>query len=239
MMKKSIFVTLLCAITLGMAGVMISCGGNNAAAKARTLISEAEQKVPEKASPSLGSVPSLQLQYSEAKSLIKEQMKQRKQEIKEKFKDGGSLEDAMREYEKLDDEEKLLAKEVEKVYLERIMKEAEMLDGKAIICEADGKQYGRVVGKLVCAKDSSIVSPLTFEAEVTLEAPYKSSVPYCTWKYIGMGGDELASGAMPLKDIPSVTSPSALKSGDKFTFSFKIAVTKEKGMDLKKIIFVP
>jgi|LAHS01.1.fsa_nt_gb hypothetical protein len=238
-MKKSFFASLLCAVTLGMASVMTSCGDNSPTSEARSLISEAEQKVPLKVSPCLGDIPSLQLQYAEAKSMVGDRMKQRMQEIKDKFKEGGSMEDAMRAYEKLNDEEKLLENEVEKVFLERIMASAKNLDGKPIACEADGKQYGAVTGKLVCAKDSSITAPLNVEFELTLASPYNSIVPYCSWKYVGAGDKELSAGAMPLKDISSVKNPSAMKTGDKFTVAFYVSVVKDEGMELEKIRFVP
>jgi len=237
-MKKNVIVTLLCAAALGVAGVMTSCGDKSPVSQAESLMGEAEQKVPVKVSPCLGEIPSLQLQYAEAKAMISDQMKQRREEIKEKFKDGGSMEDAMRAYENLGDEEKLLEKEVQKVYLVRIMAEAKKLEGKAITCEADSKQYSQATGKLVCAKDSSITSPLVFEAELTLAAPYTGYVPYCSWKYVGAGGKELSAEAMPLKDIPSAAGK-AMKAGDRFTVSFNIGVIKDRGMELEKIVFVP
>ena len=238
-MKKNVLTVLLCVMALVMAGVMISCGGDDPASQAQSIISEAEQKVPMKASPCLGDIPSLQLQFAEAKSIINEQMKQRKEEIKNKFKDGGSMEDALRAYENLNDEKKTLKQEVEKAFMQRIMAEAKKLDGKAITCEVDGKQYSTVAGKLLCAKDSSIVSPLNFEAELTLAAPYKSFVPYCTWKYLGAGDKELSAGAMPLKDISSENDPKALKAGDKFTVAFYIPLVNDQGMQLEKVRFVP
>src|SRR3712207_4969211 len=167
-MKKKNILFALCAIGVATAGLLTACGGSNPASEVDNIVAEAEKNVPLEVSPCLGNIPSLQLQYKEAGRLLKEQIKQREQEIEDKFKDGASMEDAMRQSEIINDERKAMEKDLKQVFTERIMAEAKKLEGTAIPCMADEVQYSAVTGKLVCAKDSSITSPLVFEAEAVL-----------------------------------------------------------------------
>ena len=103
-MKKNLLRNVLAAIVVATAATLASCGGKNPASQVDAIVGEAEKNVAEEASPCLGSIPSLQMQYSEAQKLLDEKMKQRGEEAEQKFKDGGSMEDVFREVKKLKDE---------------------------------------------------------------------------------------------------------------------------------------
>jgi len=230
-MKKTFLSILLCAAGFGTASMLTACGDSSPASQVSTFISEAEKNVPLEVSPCLGNIPSLQLQYKEAERLLEEQVKQRKQEAEEKFKSGGSMEDAIRQTEIISDERKAMKKELKQVFTERIMTEAKKIEGTAIPCDADGVQFSKVTGKLVCAKDSSIYHPLYFEAEVALEAPFKGYAAYCSWEYQDAQGQKITAGTEYLKDWKG------LKAGDKFTLQFPVSTDKEQGMKLAKLYF--
>ena len=230
-MKKTILSTFIMAVALITANALTSCGGKDAASQAEDIISEAEKSVPEEASPCLGSIPSLQMQYAEAQKLLSEKMLQRTEEMKAKFKDGGSMEDAIRQSEIIADEKKAIRADVKRIYKERIMAEAKKLEGKSITCEADGKRFSKATARLVCSKDSSITSPLTFEAELTLNAPFRGPTGYCSWQYRDASGKELSAGATPVKDWK------AYKAGDILKQSDPISVSKEKALSFSKIFF--
>ena len=175
-MKKNLLRNVLAAIVVATAATFASCGDKNPASQVDDIVGEAEKNVAEEESPCLGSIPSLQMQYSEAQKLLDEKMKQRAEEAEQKFKDGGSMEDVFREVKKLKDEKKALQHELERIYTERIMAEAKKLEGKSVECEVDGRRFSKAVVKLVCSKDSSTTSPLIVEAELTLKAPYSGLV---------------------------------------------------------------
>ena len=158
-------------------------------------------------------------------------MKQRAEEAEQKFKDGGSMEDVFREVKKMKDEKKTLQHELNRIYTERIMAEAKKLEGKSVECEVDGRRFSKAVVKLVCSKDSSTTSPLIVEAELTLKAPYRGLVGYCSWQYRDANGHELSSGASPVDDSGKY------KAGDTIRQSFPLAVTQEKAKSLAKIYF--
>lgn len=196
-MKKNLLRNALAAIVVATAATLASCGDKNPASQVDAIVGEAEKNVAEEESPCLGSIPSLQMQYSEAQKLLDEKMKQRAEEAEQKFKDGGSMEDVFREVKKIKDEKKTLQHELERIYTERIMAEAKKLEGKIIACETDGRRFSKAVAKLVCSKDSSTTSPLTIEVELTLKVPYSGPVGYCCWQYRDANGHELSAGASP------------------------------------------
>ena len=112
-----------------------------------------------------------------------------------------------------------------------IMAEAKKLEGKSVECEVDGRRFSKAVAKLVCSKDSSTTSPLIVEAELTLKAPYRGLVGYCSWQYRDANGHELSSGASPVDDSGKY------KAGDTIRQSFTLAVTQEKAKSSAKIYF--
>lgn len=231
-MKKINLFLILFVMGMVTVNLFSACGSKTPTSQVNAIVADAEKNIPLKTSPCLGNIPSLQLQYKEANRLLKEQIKLRNQEIEDKFKDGGSMEDAMRQSEIIRDERKVMEKELKDLFTKRIMSEAKKIEGTAIPCYADGVQYNKVTGKLVCSKDSSIIStPLIFEAEAVLEIPFKGPVAYCSWVYQDAQGKEIIAGAYPINNWKE------LKSGDKFTQSFPIAVTGEKGMKLKQLYF--
>ena len=230
-MKKNLLRNALAAIVVATAATLASCGDKNPASQVDAIVGEAEKNVAEEESPCLGSIPSLQMQYSEAQKLLDEKMKQRTEEAEQKFKDGGSMEDVFREVKKMKDEKKALQHELERIYTERIMAEAKKLEGKSVECEVDGRRFSKAVVKLVCSKDSSTTSPLIVEAELTLKAPYSGLVGYCSWQYRDANGHELSSGASPVDDSGKY------KAGDTIRQSFPLAVTQEKAKSLAKIYF--
>lgn len=230
-MKKNLLRNALAAIVVATAATLASCGDKNPASQVDAIVGEAEKNVAEEESPCLGSIPSLQMQYSEAQKLLDEKMKQRAEEAEQKFKDGGSMEDVFREVKKIKDEKKTLQHELERIYTERIMAEAKKLEGKSVECEVDGRRFSKAVVKLVCSKDSSTTSPLIVEAELTLKAPYSGLVGYCSWQYRDANGHELSSGASPVDDSGKY------KAGDTIRQSFPLAVTQKKAKSLAKIYF--
>lgn len=230
-MKKNLLRNAIAAIAVAMVATLASCGGKNPTSQVDAIVSEAEKNVAEEASPCLGNIPSLQMQYAEAQKLLAEKMEQRKEELKQKFKDGGSMEDAIRQSEIIHDEIKALRQELERVYTGRIMAEAKKLEGKTIACETDGRRFSKAVAKLVCSKDSSTTTPLTIEAELTLKAPYSGPVGYCSWQYRDANGHELSAGASPLREGRSY------KAGDTLRQSFPLAVIQEKAKSFAKLYF--
>lgn len=230
-MKKKILSLALCAAGVAAANMFTACGDSTPASQISTFIAEAEQSVPLEASPCLGNIPSLQLQYKEAGRLLEEKVEQRKQEAEEKFKSGGSMEDAIRQSEIISDERKAMEKELKQVFTERIMAEAKKLEGRAIPCDADGVQFSKATGKLVCAKDSSIYQPLYFEAEVVLETPFKGYTAFCSWEYQDAQGQIITAGAVSQKEWKG------LKAGDKFTLQFPVGINAEQGKKLSKFYF--
>lgn len=230
-MRRFIFLIGLFAAIVGTANLLTSCKEDSSATITKDIIGKVEKKIPLEETPNLGIIPSLQLQYKEAKNILDSLMRLRSEEAKEKFKEGSSMEDAIRQAQILSDEKKAMKKELEKFFKERIMVEAKKLDGKVLDCKVDEGQYSEVKAKLVCAKDSSILSPFNIEVEATLKRPFRSVVSYCEWQYQDAHGGKLQDGAM--------SSPEwiGLKAGDKLSMTFPIGVQYEKAMAFKRLYF--
>lgn len=232
-MKKQVLwsISVWCILSVSTVCLMTSCGGEDTSGPSNEIVSEAEAAVPETASPCLGNIPALQMQYSEAVALLKEKTKQRYEEAEQKYKDGGSKEDAERQMKNISDEKKVMEQELKQLYTTRIMAEAKKLEGKTIECEADGVQYSAAAAKFVCAKDSSITAPLTIEATLTLKKPFRGPVAYCSWKYLDSHDKEVSSGAMSLKKWKK------LKAGDTLTQTFPVGVVKSDGTIFARLYF--
>ena len=63
-MKKNLLRNALAAIVVATAAMLASCGGKNPASQVDDIVGEAEKNVAEEESPCMGSIPSLQMQYS-------------------------------------------------------------------------------------------------------------------------------------------------------------------------------
>lgn len=228
---KSLFYTMLCAASIGTACLFTACGSNDPASQVDNIIAEAEKAIPLETSPSLGNIPSLQLQYKAADKLLEELVEQREQEVDEKFKGGGSMEDAMRQIEIIKDERKTMEAELKKAYTERIMGEAQKMEGTTIASRVDGVQYSKATAKLVCAKDSSIQKPLEIEAELVLAKPFGGYTPYCSWEFQDAQGQKITAGAYTKKEWKE------LKAGDKLTQCITLSMTGKNAMKLKQLYF--
>lgn len=215
-----------------------ACGEDESSSSmVKKAISAAEKTVVVEESKNLGAVPSLQLQYREAEKQVKVLLEEFNKKAEEKFKKGGSMEDAIRAEMILKDLKKETKQELETIYKEKIMAESSKLEGKSVAVDFDKDQFASATAVLHVAADSSISKPYSIAAELKLAKPIAYTgwtwFVYANWECIGTEGEKLGNGSESIENFKE------LKADDIISFEIKpySVPSGENGKKFDKIYF--
>ena len=218
--------------------LLAACGKEDSSSSmVKKAISAAEEAVPSVESKNLGTIPSLQLQYKEAEKQVKKLLEEFEEKAKEEFKNGGSMEDALRADVILKDLTKETSEELKKTYKEKIMAEVGRLDGKAMNVDFDEAQFASANAVLHASADSSITNPFIIAAELKLARPLDTKgwawIVYVNCDYMDANGEKIGSIAENVEDFEK------LKAGDKVNITLKpgYSLHGENGAKLEKLYF--
>lgn len=220
---------LLAGIVVLTAGMTSACGDSERASSVvNDAVKAAEEAVAIESTPVLGQIPSLQAQYKEARSQLKNHFKEAGEKLESKFKDGGSMEDALRESAKLEDERKAAEKELQQLFKEKVMAEAATISENALKVTFDESVYSAANAKFVASPDSSITNPVTIEVVLTLAIkPYA----FCSWEYQDAANNKIKEGSLPIQDN------NKLQAGDKITKNIIPPFSLEEGTKFDHLYF--
>lgn len=166
-----------------------ACGGSGSS-EADDAIAAAEKEVAIEQSDLWGAIPSLQIQYKAARKNVKEVFKAQR----DKLLEGASEDNAgevMKKGKALNAQNDTAEARLKGHYEAKLEEAAKAIAGKEVPCEWNKEAFSNVTA-VIKANDSEITyRPVVVELSITLAAPFKSSAPSVTWRFLDAAGEEI------------------------------------------------